>query len=252
VVSIAGLTVSIAQQGTLAINAGGIVNAASYAAGAPVALGSIAAVFGSYLTAAPSLDQRLPLPTSLGGISLWFGDGTPAPMFFASSGQVNVQVPWELAGLLQTSVTVMRDGASGIPQTVNLTTYAPGIFTMNAQGSGQGAILDSSYRLLDSANGASRGNTVALIFCTGLGPVYNQPRTGEPAPANPLAETTTTPVVTIGGVPAAVSFSGLAPGYVGLYQVNALVPEGSAVGNAVPVTISIGGATSNTVTIAVQ
>jgi uncharacterized protein (TIGR03437 family) len=49
-----------------------------------------------------------------------------------------------------------------------------------------------------------------------------------------------------------VSFSGLAPGYVGLYQVNALVPEGSAVGSAVPVTISIGGVSSNAVTIAVQ
>jgi uncharacterized protein (TIGR03437 family) len=82
--------------------------------------------------------------------------------------------------------------------------------------------------------------------------VYNQPPTGQPAPANPLAQTTTNPIVTIGGVPAMVSFSGMAPGYVGLYQVNALVPEGSAVGSAVPVTISIGGATSNTVTISVQ
>jgi len=163
-----------------------------------------------------------------------------------------VQVPWELAGLLQTSVTVTLNGETSVPQTVNLTTYAPGIFTMNAQGSGQGAILDSSYRLLDSSNGASRGNTVALIFCTGLGPVYNQPPTGAPAPSKPLAGTTTTPIVTIGGVPAMVSFSGLAPGYVGLYQVNALVPEGSAVGSAVPVTISIGGVSSNAVTIAVQ
>jgi uncharacterized protein (TIGR03437 family) len=251
-VSIAGVTLSIAQQGTLAINPGGMVSAASYAGGAPVAFGSIVAVFGSYLTGSPSTDQGFPLPTSLGGISMWFGDGVPAPLFFASSGQVNVQVPWELAGLLQTSVTVTLNGAASVPETVNLTTYAPGIFTMNAQGAGQGAILDSSYRLLDSSNGASRGNTVALIFCTGLGPVYNQPPTGQPAPANPLAQTTTNPIVTIGGVPAMVSFSGMAPGYVGLYQVNALVPEGSAVGSAVPVTISIGGATSNTVTIAVQ
>jgi uncharacterized protein (TIGR03437 family) len=251
-VSIAGVTVSIAQQGTLAINPGGMVSAASYAGGAPVAFGSIVAVFGSYLTSSPSTDQGFPLPTSLGGISMWFGDGAPAPLFFASSGQVNVQVPWELAGLLQTSVTVTLNGETSVPQTVNLTTYAPGIFTMNAQGSGQGAILDSSYRLLDSSNGASRGNTVALIFCTGLGPVYNQPPTGAPAPSKPLAGTTTTPIVTIGGVPAMVSFSGLAPGYVGLYQVNALVPEGSAVGSAVPVTISIGGVSSNAVTIAVQ
>jgi trimeric autotransporter adhesin len=251
-VSIAGAAVSIAQQGTLAINPGGMLNAASYAQGAPVAYGSMVAVFGSYLISSPSADQGFPLPTSLGGISLLFGDGAPAPLFFTSSGQVNLQVPWELAGLLQTSVTVTLNGATSVPQTVTLTTYAPGIFTMNAQGAGQGMILDSSYRLLDSSNGASRGNTVALIFCTGLGPVSNQPRTGDPAPADPLAETTTTPIVTIGGVPAMVSFSGLAPGYVGLYQVNALVPEGSAVGSAVPVTVSIGGATSNAVTIAVQ
>ena len=64
--------------------------------------------------------------------------------------------------------------------------------------------------------------------------------------------TTMTPGVTIGGVEAKVTFSGLTPGLVGLYQVNALVPEGSSVGSAVPVTISIGGATSNAVTIAVQ
>jgi uncharacterized protein (TIGR03437 family) len=53
-------------------------------------------------------------------------------------------------------------------------------------------------------------------------------------------------------VATSVPFYGLAPGYAGLYQVNALVPAASAKGNAVPVTISIGGATSNTVTIAVQ
>jgi uncharacterized protein (TIGR03437 family) len=58
--------------------------------------------------------------------------------------------------------------------------------------------------------------------------------------------------VTIGGLTANVSFSGLAPGFVGLYQVNALVPAGVAAGSAVPVVISMGGATSNTVTVAVQ
>ena len=63
---------------------------------------------------------------------------------------------------------------------------------------------------------------------------------------------TSTPVVTIGGVPAAVTFSGLAPGFVGLYQVNAEVPANARTGDAVPVALTIGGVTSNTVTIAVQ
>ena len=251
-ISIAGIPVSVAQQGTLAINPGGVVNAASYADGAPVALGSIAAAFGSYLLTPPSVGQGMPLPTNLGGLSLQFGNGMKAPLFYAADGQVNFQVPWELAGLLQTTVTATLNGQSSVSQTVNLTIYAPGIFSINGQGTGQGAILDSSYRLVDSSNPAARGSTIVLIYCTGLEPVENQPPAGIPASSSLFATTTTTPVVTIGGVPAQVQFSGLAPGYVGLYQVNALVPKESGVGSAVPVAILMGGATSNTVTIAVR
>ena len=90
------------------------------------------------------------------------------------------------------------------------------------------------------------------MFCTGLGEVTNRPAGGAPAPSNPLSITTTTPKVTIGGVPAPVTFSGLAPGFVGLYQVNAQVPENAATGDAVPLILTIGGATSNTVTVAVR
>jgi uncharacterized protein (TIGR03437 family) len=70
--------------------------------------------------------------------------------------------------------------------------------------------------------------------------------------SNPLSSTTTLPVVTIGGVAAQVVFSGLAPDFVGLYQVNALVPQGAPSGSAVSVLMTIGGVASNTVTIAVQ
>ncbi len=138
------------------------------------------------------------------------------------------------------------------PQTVGLATYAPGIFAVNGGGTGQGAILDRDYHLVDPTNPATAGNTWVQIYCTGLGPVTNQPTTGAPAPSNPLAETTMQPEVTIGGAPAEVQFSGLTPGYVGLYQVNALVPPSAAKGIAVSVVISIGGVQSNTVTIAVQ
>ena len=111
--------------------------------------------------------------------------------------------------------------------------------------------LDQSYRLVDKSNPAPPGSIIQ-IYCTGLGAVTNQPPTGSQSPGSPLAETTTTPAVSIGGVQATVLFSGLAPGYVGLYQVNALVPKESGVGSAVPVAILMGGATSNTVTIAVR
>jgi len=105
--------------------------------------------------------------------------------------------------------------------------------------------------LISATNPTTAGAGV-LIYCTGLGEVTNQPATGSPGPSDPLAWTTTTPTVTIGGVPADVQFSGLAPGYVGLYQVNVPVPAGLATGPSVPVVISMGAAASNTVTMAVQ
>jgi uncharacterized protein (TIGR03437 family) len=144
------------------------------------------------------------------------------------------------------------NGQRGATQTLNLATYAPGLFSINAQGSGQGALLDSSYNLVNSSNPANAGTTVIQIYCTGLGPVTNQPASGSPPSATQLSQTTAAPTVTIGGAPATVLFSGLAPGSVGEFQVDVLVPASSSKGAAVPVIIAIGGATSNTVTIAVQ
>jgi len=233
------------------INTGGVINAASSAPGAPVTPGSIASAYGSFLLSAPSWAQGVPLPASLGGLSLTFG-AAEAPLFYASSGQVNLQIPWELTGQSEASLTATLAGHTSAPQTVNLAPFSPGIFSMNSQGTGPGAILDSSYHLVTPSNPASAGFTFILIYCTGLGPVTHQPVTGAAAPSNPLAETTMKPAVTVGGVPADVSFSGLAPGSVGEYQVNALVPSNAPTGDAVPVILSIGGVTSNTVTIAVQ
>jgi len=224
------------------------VNAASYAA--PVAPGSIVSVFGDFLLSAPLGATESPLPTSISGLSLQFG-GVLAPLFFASGGQVNIQVPWESAVQSQTTLTASLNNQTSAQMVVGLAAYAPAIFSTNAAGSGPGAITDASFRLVDSTNPATAGSTVVLIYCTGLGAVTNQPPTGWPAPSDPLARTIE-PTVTIGGVPATVQFSGLAPGYVGLYQVNAQVPAGSATGSAVPVVISIGGVQSNTVTMAVQ
>jgi uncharacterized protein (TIGR03437 family) len=233
------------------INPGGVVNAASYAT--TIAPGSIAASFGSYLLSSPAQPQATPLPTTLSGLFMQFGGATRAPLFYVSGSQVNFQVPWEVAGQSQAPLTVTVDGQTSAPQTANIAPFSPGIFAINGQGTGQGAILDASYHMVDASNAAIPGSTVLQIFCTGLGAVTNQPQTGFPAPASPpLAETRTTPAVTVGGVSANVLFSGLAPGFVGEYQVNALVPATVLAGTAVPVVVSIGGATSNTVTIAVQ
>jgi uncharacterized protein (TIGR03437 family) len=231
------------------INSGGVVNAASYVG--PVVPGSIAAAFGNFLLSSPSGAVGTPLPTDLSDLFLQFGNGIRAPLFYASGGQVNLQVPWEITQT-QTTLTASVSGQTSAPQTLNLAPFAPAIFSINAQGTGQGAILDTSYHLVDASNPTVPGSTYIQIYCTGLGQVTNQPQSGFPAPSSPLAETPTTPTVTIGNVAAQGLFSGLAPGFVGLYQVNALVPVGVPSGDSVPVSITIGGVTSNTVTIAVQ
>jgi uncharacterized protein (TIGR03437 family) len=253
------------------INPGGIVNAAGYAP--QVAPGSIAAVFGSFLLTSPLVDTTLPLSTNLSGLALpWLTICAPqngvcpqialggdAPLFYVSGTQVNIQIPWEMLvsapgpGQLQWQSTIAANlnGQAGAAQTIDVVAFAPAIFTTNSQGTGPGAILDSSYRLVNSSNPAHAGSDI-LIYCTGLGAVTNQPATGAAALSFPLSATTTTPTVMIGEVPVAPSFSGLAPGYVGLYQVNALVPAGTPTGEAVPVVVSIGGVASNVVTIPVQ
>jgi uncharacterized protein (TIGR03437 family) len=229
------------------IKTGGIVNAASY--GGTLAPGSIAAVFGSFGVTGSA--QNLPLPTMISGLSMQFAGAYAAPLFAVANNQANVQIPWELAGRTTVTLAASSNGQAGTPQALNLATFAPGIFTITADGAGQGVIVDGSYRVLDASHPATAGSSVAIIYCTGLGPVTNQPVTGAASPANPPAQTINTPTVAIGGGKGRVLFSGLAPGLVGTYQINVEVPADSALGSAVPVSISIGGITSNTVSMGV-
>jgi uncharacterized protein (TIGR03437 family) len=254
-ISIAGVTVPVTQDAFVpapSINAGGVVNSAGNAAGAPLAPGSLATAYGNFLLTAGASATGTPLPTSLSGLSIQFGANLPAPLFYAGAGQVNLQVPWELAGQSQVALSATLGGRAGAAQMVNLAPYSPGIFSVNSQGTGQGDIFDLSYRLVDSTTPAIAGSTIVQIYATGLGAVTNVPLSGAASPSGPLAETTTTPLVTIGGAPATVLFSGLAPGLVGAYQINVQVPAAASRGAAVPVFLSIGGATSNTVSMAVQ
>jgi uncharacterized protein (TIGR03437 family) len=232
------------------ISAGGLTGAASY--GSVLVAGSITADFGNFLLGSPTASGALPLPFSLSGLSMQFGNNLAAPLFYVSGAQINAQVPWEVAGQAQAAVTVTVNGQTSPAGTASVAPVAPGIFTINGQGTGQGAILDPAYHLVDSSNPAVAGSTAIQIFCTGLGAVTNQPATGAPAPTSPLARTIVTPQVFVGDASGQVLFSGLAPGFVGLYQVNALVPAASPIGPAVPVVILIGGVVSNSVTIAVS
>ncbi len=241
------------------INPGGTVNGASFASGGAVAPGSIVSVFGIKL-APLTFATAVPLPTSLGGVNLTFNNTTAAPLFFTSPVQTNIQVPWELAGQTTAMLAATVAGQTGPAVSVPLAAFAPGIFTLNQRGTGQAAVQIANTVIFAAPEGSipgvqarqARKGEFLTIYCTGLGAVTNRPNTGAIALGSPLSTTTTAPTVTIGGASAPVSFSGLSPGFVGLYQVNVQVPDSAPTGAAVNLVISIGGATSNTVTIAVQ
>jgi uncharacterized protein (TIGR03437 family) len=233
------------------ISVGGFVNAASDAQTAVA--GSIESAFGHNLGSALTTASGYPLPMTLGGSSFQVGT-QGAPLYMTSCSQQNIQIPWDAVG--QVTLTATVGGLVSAGQAITIVPFSPGIFSLNQGGSGQGAVEIAATGqlaapLADAGVPVKPGQYIA-IYATGLGPVSNEPATGAAALSDPLSSTLTVPIVTIGGAAATVTYSGLAPGFAGLYQVNALVPDGAPTGDSVSLVISIGGVQSNTVTIAVQ
>jgi uncharacterized protein (TIGR03437 family) len=158
-------------------------------------------------------------------------------------------------------VTLQVDSIS-VP--LPLSAVAPGIFSLNSQGTGPGAIQIANVEAFGQAVFAQPANSISgatsqpvnpgqyiTIFATGLGAVTTAPPADGHGPTG-LVYIAATATVSIGGVTVTPSFAGLAPNFAGLYQVNALVPANATVGSNVPVFITVGGVVSNTVTIAIQ
>jgi minor extracellular serine protease Vpr len=237
-----------------AITQGGVVNAASNLAGAGLAPGSYISIYGSSLSEALRIFSTPYLPLSLAGVSVSFdanGISIPGRLHFVSGGQVNVQIPWEFVGenSVQMKVSTGPLTESALYD-VPLKDHSPAFFEIQDLG-GSGrvivAALDGGFQVISSTNPAKRGQVVQL-FANGLGPVDNPPPSGEITPPSPLARTLENAQVTIGGQGASVSFSGLAPFNVGLYQINVEVPAGLAPG-LYEVVITIGGVVSKTAQI---
>ncbi len=233
-----------------------VQNAASFVPGA-ISPGGLVTIYGTNL-ANTATSQAAPFPTSLGNMQVLLNDtasGTPLPLVYVSNSQVTAQISSDLP-MLNTSYQMMvKVGSSpaaysvGFP--VNATAATPAVFTTNLSGQGQGAVLNVAYQLVDSSHPASPGDAVQ-IFCTGLGIVSPAVPTGYPASLTVLSNTVNPVTVTIGGMPAQVLFHGLAPGYAGLYQVNAVVPPGVPSGNQ-QVVLSVANQTSPAgVTIAIK
>ncbi len=248
-----------AEPPSLAVDS--VVNAASLRPptdpNGAVAPGSIVSLSGANLASQTLFASDLPLLATLGETRITF-DGTAAPLFLVSEGQIKAQVPFDLLPG-EVSLQVHRGSQASEAQPLSVAAVSPGIFTVNRQGSGQGTVLIANTAILAAPTGTVAGRQARpanrlefiSIFCTGLGEVTNQPSSGEPAAEDGLSTTLQTARATIGGVEVPVSFSGLT-GFVGLYRVDVQIPAEAPSGDAVDVAITIGGVTSNTVSIAVQ
>lgn len=229
-------------QGTLpTVSTNGVVNAASFAP--RISPGALATVFGSNF-ALTNAGAQTPLPTSVESVSVSV-NGQLAPVLYVTPSQVNFQVPWETA-LGPATVTVAVNGGASNAVTVNVLGAAPGLFSTS---SGQAVVQNSDYTLNSPGNPAKVGSTI-VAYLSGSGAVSPPVADGAIAPIGTLVYVNSPSSATIGSSTAQVAFAGLAPGFVGLVQVNIVVPAALATGNY-PLTVTIGSETSNSATISV-
>ncbi len=200
-----------------------VVNAATYTSG--IAPGGIMAIFGTGLSAP-------------GGATAVDMDGVEATVLWASAFQINAQVPPGIAPGVHT--LRVRSVYGVAQQSVSVSAIAPAIFLTG--NSGMGAVLNQDFSMNGPANPLPRGQ-VLVVYATGLGAVARQGQ---------LSVTTAPVTAVVNGQELPVEFAGLAPGYIGLYQVNVPIPAATPPGLGVSLTLKEGGQVSNTVAIALQ
>jgi len=249
------------------LKAASAVNAASFQASVPVPQSGLVALFGSGIVSGSSATASgAPWPTSLLNRQVVVNDVTPAPLYFVGPTQVNFQFPSAApAGSQRIAVRLADTGELIAGGTILVAATSPGLFTANSSGTGQAAAVNQDNTINSSSNPAPVGSVITL-YGTGQGQVSPQVLDGTAAPSSPLATTVAVPTsdgktcttsqpsmcVAIGSGFGNVQFSGLAPGYIGLWQINVLIPQGTATGNAVSVRVLIDGSPSNTVTVAIR
>ena len=234
-----------------AFTAESVVGAAGFnlgpsAANSAIPRGGLVSIFGIGLSINTAEATAFPLPTELGGTSVTV-DGLPASLLYVSPTQINLLIPFELSGdTIEIVITTPAGPSEAI--TVEFGEVQPGIFFDVVTGLGA---------LRNAADGVSIWEkplpvgAAAAVFCAGLGGVEPAVGSGFPAPFDPLAETILPVEAEIDGQPVNVLFSGLAPGFAGLYQVNIQLPPDLPPGRYVLV-IRVAGLTSNEVFIDVE
>ncbi|HML15753.1 MAG TPA: IPT/TIG domain-containing protein, partial [Bryobacteraceae bacterium] len=238
-----------------------IFNSANINGFGPIAPGELITIKGSNLGPATPASYTVvnnTLSSTLGGVQVFF-DATPGTPTYVSATQINVIVPWEVAGRAQTNITVSYEGGTSAPFTYNVVSATPAFYTLNATGAGQAAALNQDYSINGPAAGvivggttiatkpASPGSEIA-IYGTGGGVTNPGGSDGTVTPTTqlyPLMNASSV-TATIGGQPATVYFAGAAPSLVtGVFQVNLKVPAG-VTGDTLAVALTVNGVTTIT------
>ena len=264
------LVAAVALAQAPSISDGGILNAASFAKGQQITGGSLISIFGSNLASKVAQADSIPLSTSLGGVSVKFVNGNTSmdsPMLFVQpddaahqiTSQINAQVPWNLVPADATqmvNVIVTRDGVQSAPAMVLIGPVSPGIFASGGRAIAVNAADGTLAWPTDSVPGlvtrpAKVGDAI-IIYGNGLGAVDSPIPDGQAGSFDgKIRNTVMKPVVKVGGAAADLLFSGLAPQFVGVNQVNIIIPDVTP-GDKVPLQFQFGdAATSIDITIAV-
>jgi uncharacterized protein (TIGR03437 family) len=222
-----------------------VMNAASLVP-TSVSPGQIISIFGSGIGPATPAQMKVNASGTVDGTlaeTRVLFDGTAAPMIYSSATLVSAIAPYAIAGKTSTRLQVEFQGMRSPGLDLPVTDAAPGIFTTGASGRGQGSILNQDFSVNSAGNPAAKGSII-MIYATGEG--QTNPPGLDGVITSAVLRTPVQPVaVSIGGQPAEVIYSGSAPGLVaGVIQVNARVPEGIATGDAVPVVLTVGRASS--------
>lgn len=220
----------IEASGAGEFEADAVVNGASSVPGLVAGSAATAFLAGLYDASGIAGAGAVPLPREIEGVRVLV-DGEPAPLFgIANSNgleQVNFQAPFSLAGNTSAVVRVVREGVFDAEVRVPVLAQQPGVFTLD--GVHAVVVRHADNTLISQAN-PLRAGEYAYFYAAGLGAVSNAPGDGEAGPGEPLAVALASPEVAIGGVPCEVTFAGLAPGLVGVYQVNIRLGRGTPSG----------------------
>jgi uncharacterized protein (TIGR03437 family) len=210
-------SVPISVSGAPSFAPGSVVNLAG---GVAIAPGSLISIYGYNLAAGDAVANGAPAPTILNGTSVRV-NGVPIPLLFVSRGQINAQMPYEApAGVV--NVEIQTGSLTGRAFAI-VSETGPGVWHL--PGSSQVIGINIPEGSLNDEDHPIRPGQFITLFLTGQGRVTNPVPTGAAAPGSPFSEPLAPVVVTIAGVRARVAFAGLAPGFIGLLQLNVEIPE---------------------------